>query len=122
MTEEKTPTQEYLDTLLLYFEEENTGEDYFLGLAERFPDQGQLEKMTYLAKVERCAAEHVRPLLHKFGLKPRLDTELFDWAQEDITCLKRLTAREVAAIEFATLEQARGKNSLTPLKVCIASE
>ena len=44
MTEEKTPTQEYLDTLLLYFEEENTGEDYFLGLAERFPDQGQLEK------------------------------------------------------------------------------
>ena len=90
MTEEKTPTQEYSDTLLLYFEEENTGEDYFLGLAERFPDQGQLEKMTYLAKVERCAAEHVRPLLHKFGLKPRLDTELFDWPKKISPALNAL--------------------------------
>ena len=115
--------------------------------------------MTYLAKVERCAAEHVRPLLHKYGLKPRLDTELFDCAQEDIkhafslgwkglidhmvesypdympefqaleamapsediACLKRLTAHEVAAIEFATIEQAGGKNSLTPLQIYIAS-
>ena len=160
MTEEKTPTQEYLDTLLLYFEEEIIGESYFLGLAKRFPDQDQREKMTYLAKVERCAAEQVKPLLHKYGLKPRLDTELFDCAQEDIehsfslgwkglidhmvesypdympefqaleamapsediACLKRLTAHEVAAIEFATLEQAGGKNSLTPLQVYIASE
>ena len=112
-----------MDTLLLYFEEEIIGEGYFLGLAERFPDQDQLEiKMTYLAKVEHRAAEHVRPLLHKYGLKPRVDTELFDWAQEDITYLKRLTAHEVAAIEFATLEQARGKNSLTPLQVYIDSE
>ena len=35
MTEEKTPTQEYLDTLLLYFEEENTGEDYFFGFGRK---------------------------------------------------------------------------------------
>ncbi len=39
MTEEKTLTQEYLDTLLLYFEEEIIGEGYFLDLAKRFPDQ-----------------------------------------------------------------------------------
>ena len=160
MTEEKTATQVYLDTLLLYFEEEIIGEGYFLGLAKRFPDQDQREKMTYLAKVERCAANRVRPLLHKYGLKPRLDAELFKCAKEDIehsfslgwkglidhmvesypnympefraleamapnediACLKRLTAHEVAAIEFATLEQAGGQNSLTPLQVYIASE
>ena len=29
MTEEKTATQEYLDILLLYFEEEIIGEGYF---------------------------------------------------------------------------------------------
>ena len=160
MTEEKTPTQEYLDTLLLYFEEEIIGEGYFLGLAKRFPDQDQSEKMMYLAKVERCAAEHVRPLLQKYGLKPPLDTELFECAQEDIehsfslgwkglidqmvesypdympefqaleamapsediAYLKRLTAHEVAAIKFATLEQAGDRNSLRPLPVYITNE
>ena len=160
MTEEKTPTQEYLDTLLLYFEEEIIGEGYFLGLAKRFPDQDQREKMTYLAKVERCAANGVRPLLHKYGLKPRLDAELFECAKEDIeqsfslgwkglidhmvesypnympefraleamapnediASLRRLTAHEVAAIEFAKLEQAGDNNSLRPLQVYIASQ
>ena len=160
MTDKKTATQEYLDILLLYFEEEIIGEGYFWGLAKRFTDQDQRAKMTYLAKVERCAAERVRPLLQKYGLKPRLDKELFKSAEkdikrsvslgwnglidhmvesypnympefqaleamapsEDIACLKRLTAHEVAAIEFATLEQAGGKNSLTPLQVYIASE
>ena len=160
MTEEKTATQEYLDILLLYFEEEIIGEGYFLGLAERFPDQDQRKKMTYLAKVERCAAERVRPLIQKYGLKPRLDTELFECAEEDIehsfslgwngliahmvesypnympefkaleamapsediAYLKRLTAHEFAAIEFATLEQAGDKDSLRPLLVYIADE
>ena len=160
MIEEKTATQEYLDILLLYFEEEIIGEGYFLGLAKRFPDQDQREKMTYLAKVERCAAERVRPLLQKYGLKPRLDTELFKSAEkdieqsfslgwiglidhmvesypnympefkaleamapsEDIAYLKRLTAHEFSAIEFATLEQAGDKDSLRPLLVYIADE
>ncbi len=160
MTEEKTATQEYLHTLLLYFEEEIIGEGYFLGLAKRFSDPEQREKMSYLAKVERCAAERVRPLLHKYGLKPRLDIEFFECAQEDIeqsfslgwrgfidhmvesypnympefqaleamapsedtACLRHLTAHEVAAIEFASLEQAGDKNSLRPLQVYIANE
>ena len=41
---------------------------------------------------------------------------------EDIAYLKRLSAHEVAAIEFATLEQAGDKDSLKPLQVYIASE
>ena len=159
MTVQNTATEKYLDTLLLYFEEEIIGEGYFLGLAKRFLDPDQREKMTYLAKVERCAAERVRPLLHKYGLKPRLDIELFECAKEDIeqsfslgwnglidhmvesypnympefqaleamapsediADLKRLSAHEVAAIEFAKLEQAGSKGSLIPLQNYIAS-
>ena len=159
MTVQKTATEKYLDTLLLYFEEEIIGEGYFLGLAKRFLDPDQREKMTYLAKVERCAAERVRPLLHKYGLKPRLDIELFECAKEDIeqsfslgwnglidhmvesypnympefqaleamapsediADLKRLSAHEVAAIEFAKLEQAGSKGSLIPLQNYIAN-
>ncbi len=58
----------YLDTLLKYFEEEISGEAYFYGLAEHFVER---EKTILLARVERRAAEAVRPLLQKYGLEPR---------------------------------------------------
>ncbi|MEM7427662.1 MAG: hypothetical protein AAF441_16340 [Pseudomonadota bacterium] len=66
----------YLETLLLYFEEEIMGEAYFCGLAERFDGPGEQEKLILLAEVERHAAEAVRPLIEKHGLKPRPDDEL----------------------------------------------
>ena len=66
----------YLDTLLLYFEEEIMGEAYFYGLAEHFTEPGAKQKLVLLAEVERHAAEAVRPLLDKHGLSPRSDTDL----------------------------------------------
>ncbi len=80
----ETKTDEYLMTLLRYFEEEIMGEAYFYGLAEKFPEPHQREKMTYLAKVERYAAEAVRPLLDKYGLEARSDTCLHEIGEKDI--------------------------------------
>lgn len=81
MTEESLTTTPaasatYLETLLLYFEEEIMGEAYFNGLAACFGAPGQREKLILLAKVERHAAEAVRPLLQKYDLKPRSDDDL----------------------------------------------
>jgi dimethylamine/trimethylamine dehydrogenase len=76
--------QGYLDTLLLYFEEEIMGEAYFLGLTEHFDDPSAKEKLTLLAEVERHAAEAVRPLLDKHGLVPRTDKDLACLEQEQI--------------------------------------
>ncbi len=72
------PTQaseEYLDTLLRYFEDEISSEAYFYGLAEHFAER---EKTILLARVERRAAEAVRPLLHKYGLEPRQESVIRD--------------------------------------------
>lgn len=62
------PTKRYLQTLLTYYEEEVSGEAYFLGLAEHFAEH---QKLTLLAKVERYAAQSVLPLLEKYALSPR---------------------------------------------------
>ena len=64
---------EYLDTLLKYFEDEISGEAYFYGLAEHFAER---EKTILLARVERRAAEAVRPLLQKYGLEPREESAI----------------------------------------------
>ncbi len=66
----------YLDTLLLYFEEEIMGEAYFYGLAKHFDGPGEQKKLKLLAEVERYAAETVRPLLQKHELAPRTEAEL----------------------------------------------
>ncbi len=77
-------TQKYLDTLLLYFEEEISGEAYFYGLANRFSDKQQCVKMRHLAEVERYAAETVRPLLLKYNLQPRSDIELHEIGEKNV--------------------------------------
>ena len=77
-------TEKYLETLLLYFEEEIMGEAYFYGLAEKFPEEHQQQKMVLLAKVERHAAEAVKPLLEKHNLKARPDSELHKLGKMDI--------------------------------------
>ena len=106
-------TDKYLKTLLSYYEEEIEGEAYFYGLVDHFEEQ---EKLTVLARVERHAAASVIPLLEKYDLVPRDESELktrgesyvgrhasFDWFEfmtyivkrypdylEDFTALKRM--------------------------------
>ena len=66
-------TDKYLKTLLSYYEEEIEGEAYFYGLVDHFEEQ---DKLTLLARVERRAAESVVPLLEKYELIPRDESEL----------------------------------------------
>jgi dimethylamine/trimethylamine dehydrogenase len=66
-------TEKYRETLLSYYEAEVSGETYFYGLIDHF---GETEKLTMLARVERRAAESVVPLLEKYNLIPRDETEL----------------------------------------------
>jgi len=141
------PCTDYLQTLLLYYEEEISGEAYFYGLAEHFSER---EKTILLARIERHAAAAVEPLLEKYGLKPRDDTTLecegrshvdrhqsFSWLQfmtyvveryplytedflalermapaADQSALKKLTAHEVAVVDFAKLELAGDADSV----------
>jgi len=71
------PMRKYLDTLLLYYEEEIMGEAYFRAFAERLRDEQQALKMHLLADVERHAANAVVPLLTRYGLTPRSEESLF---------------------------------------------
>jgi dimethylamine/trimethylamine dehydrogenase len=70
---------DYLDTLLRYYEEEINGEAYFLGLAEHFSER---DKTILLARAERVAAQAVEPLLQKYKLTPRLESDLLDEGRE----------------------------------------
>ncbi|MEM8841682.1 MAG: FAD-dependent oxidoreductase [Pseudomonadota bacterium] len=70
------PHQTYLDTLLLYYEEEIMGDAYFRALAERFEAPDRRTKMTLMADVEQHAARLVRPVVEKYGLTARATAEL----------------------------------------------
>lgn len=72
----KTLSRRYLQTLVQYFEEEISGEAYFLALTQYFDEPDQREKLILMAQVERYAAEEMRPLLRKYDLTPRTDSEL----------------------------------------------
>jgi len=61
----------YEETLVAYFEGEIEGETYFHGLAEHFGEEGAAEKLHLLGEVERCAADVMRPVLARHGLRPR---------------------------------------------------
>ncbi len=73
MPAKTSATVKYLDTLLQYYEEEISGEAYFYALANHFD---QHDKIILLARIERVAAQAVEPLLEKYGLTPRGETEL----------------------------------------------
>jgi dimethylamine/trimethylamine dehydrogenase len=74
MTENSSlATEKYLTTLLRYYEEEISGEPYFHALLIHFDE---VEKITLLAKIERKAAETVKPLLQKYDLAPRPEQSL----------------------------------------------
>ena len=70
------PTQAYLDTLLLYYEEEIEGEAFFNGLAEVSAHPSQQDKLRLMAAVENHAAKVTLPLIRKHGLTPRRNADL----------------------------------------------
>ncbi|WP_306116037.1 MULTISPECIES: hypothetical protein [unclassified Roseovarius] len=73
----------YLETLLLYYEEEVEGEAYFNELATRFEAPDAREKLLLLAEVERHAAHGVAPLLEQYDLIPRPREELSKMGRKD---------------------------------------
>jgi dimethylamine/trimethylamine dehydrogenase len=77
-----TPTQTYLDTLLLYYEEEVEGAAYFQALAERAKKADHRDKLYLLARVEHRAAGVTLPLIQKYALTPRSNAVLFQSGQE----------------------------------------
>ena len=62
------PSSIYLETLLSYYEDEIRGEAYFYAQVEHFSEP---EKVILLARIERRAAEAIKPLIEKYGLIPR---------------------------------------------------
>lgn len=76
------PTQAYLDTLLLYYEEEVEGETYFKALADFAAQPDHSDKLNLLAKVENHAANITLPLIRKHNLTPKDDARLFQSGQE----------------------------------------
>ncbi|MEM8728947.1 MAG: FAD-dependent oxidoreductase [Pseudomonadota bacterium] len=77
------PSQAYLDTLLLYYEEEIGGEAYFSALADRLEAPHHKTCMRLLAEVERHCAEIVKPLVDQYGLEPRDTATLVSMGQAD---------------------------------------
>ena len=117
----------YLDTLLLYFEEEIMGEAYFYGLTNHFAKPHERAKLALLAQVERYAAEAVRPLLEKHGLVPRTDLQLkplgeawikrrghFDWDE----LMTDMSVRYPGYVDqFEALERMAPEEDLHALKI-----
>ena len=91
------PTQVYLDTLLLYYEEEIEGEAYFQTLADMVGNPDHHNKLQLLAKVEHHAANVTLPLIRKYALTPRSDATLFQSGQDQA----RACAQYLCAIALA---------------------
>ncbi len=83
-TKSPQPDQEYLDTLLEYYEDEIKGDAYFAQLATHLSEP---DKVMLLAKVERCTAEALRPLIEKYALAQRNEAVLAqlgrDWVGDE---------------------------------------
>ena len=75
-------SQDYLDTLLRYYEEEISGEAYFNGLVQAF---GESEKVILLARMERRAAQTIEPLLEKYDLGPVNEAQLTDIGASEVS-------------------------------------
>jgi hypothetical protein len=74
----------YRKTLLDYYEEEVMGDAYFNALAEHFDGEGERDKLRLLARVERAAAEMVKPLLHEHNLTARGEPVLKSLGEADV--------------------------------------
>ena len=71
-------SDEYLKTLLRYYEEEVAGEAYFYQLQMQFPDPDHQQKLRLLAEVEHHSAKAVEPLVKKYGLTPQNTEDLHE--------------------------------------------
>jgi len=96
------------------------GEAYFLGLCAQFVECRQREKLELLARVERHSVSGVVPLLAKYNLRPRRESELSRLGAEHVlqyedwswmSLIKYMVKRYPMYLEdFAKLE------SLAPLE------
>ena len=125
------PTQKYLDTLLLYYEEEVEGEAYFQTLAEMADAPNHREKLHLLANVEHHAAAVTLPLILKYGLTPRSDKILFQSGREQARKIESpwndLLAEMVRTFpgyidDFLRLEAMAPREDLPRLKLLSAHE
>ena len=122
----------YRRTLLDYFEEEIMGEAYFDALAEHFEDNGERDKLRLLARVERCAAEAVRPLLRKHDLMPRDEPVLESLGEADVAAHQDYSWRQLMAYmvarypgyvdDFEALERLAPEADLPALKLLTRHE
>jgi dimethylamine/trimethylamine dehydrogenase len=122
-------TDEYLDTLLTYYEEEVMGEAYFYGLVDHFDEQ---EKLVLMARVERCAADAVVPLLEKYDLVPRVEADLETLGKDWVERHESFKWEELMAYiidrypgyldDFAALERMAPEEDLEALNILTAHE
>jgi len=127
----QAPTQKYLDTLQLYYEEEVEGEAYFDEIADRLQNPDHKQKMHLMAQVENYAAASVLPLLEKHGLTPRDSDVLIasgksqgqssttDWP-ELIAGMRKIFPGYID--DFARLEAMAPAEDLPLLKILTAHE
>lgn len=125
------PTQKYLDTLLLYYEEEIEGEAYFQALAETAEKPDHRDKLHLLAKVEHQAASVILPLIQKYALGPRSDATLSQSGRDQAHIMKNpwddLLAEMAQtfpgyADDFLRLETMSPREDLPRLKLLTAHE
>jgi dimethylamine/trimethylamine dehydrogenase len=120
---------DYLETLLSYYEDEISGEAYFYALADHFAER---DKIILLAKTERVAAQAIEPLLEKYELVPRDDSELkneersylelhqsYSWQGFMTYIVERYPAY---LDEFNALEQMAPAEDLEALKILTTHE
>ena len=125
------PTQKYLDTLLLYYEEEVEGEAYFQALAKVAEKPDHRDKLNLLANVEHHAASVTLPLIRKYGLTPRSDAILFQSGQDQARKAEKLWDDLLAEMvrtfpayidDFLDLEAMAPHKDLPRLKLLTAHE
>ncbi len=87
MASAPAPTQAYLETLLLYYEEEVEGEAYFATLADLAQRSDHRDKLNLLARVENHAAGITFPLIQKYALRPRSNATLSRSGQDQASAV-----------------------------------
>lgn len=122
-------SSDYLETLLSYYEDEISGEAYFYALADHFAER---DKIILLAKTERVAAQAIEPLLEKYGLVPRHESDLKNEGRSYLELHQSYSWQEFMAYiverypayldEFNALEQMAPSEDLEALGILTTHE